>query len=198
MDATVVNTCAVTNEAVSQARQTIRKLKRERADAPIIVTGCAAQTESGNVRGNAGSRARHRQSRQVDGRGFRVTRRRRRKIAVTDIMQVTDGAATPAAEPMTAAPARFCKSRTVAIIAARSALSRSAAAIRVRCRRATSFRRRKPLVEQWLSRSRAYRRRHHQLWRKCFWRAEAGRAGEADFARGAGSRATATLLNRFN
>ncbi len=46
-DAVIVNTCAVTNEAVRQARQTIRKLKRERPGAPIIVTGCAAQTEPG-------------------------------------------------------------------------------------------------------------------------------------------------------
>ena len=44
-DAVIVNTCAVTNEAVRQARQTIRRLKRERPGAPIIVTGCAAQTE---------------------------------------------------------------------------------------------------------------------------------------------------------
>ena len=44
-DAVIVNTCAVTAEAVRQARQTIRKLKRERPGAPIIVTGCAAQTE---------------------------------------------------------------------------------------------------------------------------------------------------------
>lgn len=44
-DAVIVNTCAVTNEAVRQARQQIRKLKRERPGAPIIVTGCAAQTE---------------------------------------------------------------------------------------------------------------------------------------------------------
>src|ERR1041384_3864939 len=41
----VVNTCAVTAEAVRQARQTIRKLARERADAKIVVTGCAAQVE---------------------------------------------------------------------------------------------------------------------------------------------------------
>jgi threonylcarbamoyladenosine tRNA methylthiotransferase MtaB len=45
-DAVVVNTCAVTGEAVRQARQTIRRLRRERPDARIIVTGCAAQTES--------------------------------------------------------------------------------------------------------------------------------------------------------
>src|SRR5689334_16931545 len=44
-DAVVVNTCAVTGEAVRQASQTIRRLKRERPDARILVTGCAAQTE---------------------------------------------------------------------------------------------------------------------------------------------------------
>jgi threonylcarbamoyladenosine tRNA methylthiotransferase MtaB len=41
----VVNTCAVTAEAVRQSRQTIRKLKRERPGVRIVVTGCAAQTE---------------------------------------------------------------------------------------------------------------------------------------------------------
>ncbi|SEL12809.1 tRNA (N(6)-L-threonylcarbamoyladenosine(37)-C(2))-methylthiotransferase MtaB [Pacificibacter marinus] len=44
-DAVVVNTCAVTAEAVRKARQEIRKLKRENPEARIIVTGCAAQTE---------------------------------------------------------------------------------------------------------------------------------------------------------
>jgi threonylcarbamoyladenosine tRNA methylthiotransferase MtaB len=44
-NAVVVNTCAVTAEAVRQSRQTIRKLKRERPEAHIVVTGCAAQTE---------------------------------------------------------------------------------------------------------------------------------------------------------
>jgi threonylcarbamoyladenosine tRNA methylthiotransferase MtaB len=44
----VVNTCAVTGEAVRQARQTIRRLKRERPEARIVVTGCAAQTEPQN------------------------------------------------------------------------------------------------------------------------------------------------------
>jgi threonylcarbamoyladenosine tRNA methylthiotransferase MtaB len=41
----VVNTCAVTAESTRQARQTIRRLKREQPDARIIVTGCAAQIE---------------------------------------------------------------------------------------------------------------------------------------------------------
>src|ERR1700689_5187673 len=44
-DTVVVNTCAVTAEAVRQARQTIRALRRERPRAKIVVTGCAAQTE---------------------------------------------------------------------------------------------------------------------------------------------------------
>lgn len=44
-DAVVVNTCAVTAEAVRQARQAIRKVARERPTARIVVTGCAAQTE---------------------------------------------------------------------------------------------------------------------------------------------------------
>jgi threonylcarbamoyladenosine tRNA methylthiotransferase MtaB len=44
-DAVIVNTCAVTAEAVRQAAQTIRRLRRERPNARIIVTGCAAQIE---------------------------------------------------------------------------------------------------------------------------------------------------------
>lgn len=43
--AVVVNTCAVTAEAVRKARQEIRKLRRENPQARLIVTGCAAQTE---------------------------------------------------------------------------------------------------------------------------------------------------------
>jgi threonylcarbamoyladenosine tRNA methylthiotransferase MtaB len=42
----VINSCAVTSEAVAQARQSIRRLKRERPSARIIVTGCAAQTQA--------------------------------------------------------------------------------------------------------------------------------------------------------
>ena len=43
--AVVVNTCAVTAEAVRKAKQEIRRLARENPGAPVIVTGCAAQTE---------------------------------------------------------------------------------------------------------------------------------------------------------
>ena len=44
-EAVLVNTCAVTAEAVRQARQAIRCARRQRPDAPILVTGCAAQTD---------------------------------------------------------------------------------------------------------------------------------------------------------
>ncbi|TCP60362.1 threonylcarbamoyladenosine tRNA methylthiotransferase MtaB [Rhodovulum bhavnagarense] len=44
-NAVIVNTCAVTAEAVRKARQEIRRLKRENPGARIVVTGCAAQTE---------------------------------------------------------------------------------------------------------------------------------------------------------
>ena len=43
--AVIVNTCAVTAEAVRKSRQEIRKLRRANPDAKLIVTGCAAQTE---------------------------------------------------------------------------------------------------------------------------------------------------------
>ena len=45
-DTIVINSCAVTNEAVAQARQSIRRLKRMRPSARIVVTGCAAQTQT--------------------------------------------------------------------------------------------------------------------------------------------------------
>ena len=44
-NAVIINTCAVTSEAVRKARQEIRKLRRDHPLARIIVTGCAAQTE---------------------------------------------------------------------------------------------------------------------------------------------------------
>src|SRR3569623_984857 len=44
-DAVVVNTCAVTAEAVRQSRQAIRRLKRENPARRILVTGCAAQVQ---------------------------------------------------------------------------------------------------------------------------------------------------------
>ena len=45
-NAIIINTCAVTAEAVSQAKKAVRKARRDNPEARIIVTGCAAQTEA--------------------------------------------------------------------------------------------------------------------------------------------------------
>jgi threonylcarbamoyladenosine tRNA methylthiotransferase MtaB len=86
-DAVVVNTCAVTAEAVRQARQTIRKLRRERPDSRIVVTGCAAQTDPNSfavmpeVDRVIGNEEKLSAASWVDAK---------EKIAVGDIMAVTD------------------------------------------------------------------------------------------------------------
>jgi threonylcarbamoyladenosine tRNA methylthiotransferase MtaB len=100
-DTIVINSCAVTNEAVAQARQSIRRLKRERPNARVIVTGCAAQTqpemfagmpEVDRVLGNDD---------KLRSDAWRATRAafdgaadfgiaRDEKIAVADIMAVTE------------------------------------------------------------------------------------------------------------
>ena len=90
----VVNTCAVTNEAVAQARQTIRKLRRDRPDARIVVTGCAAQTQTAmfaqmsEVDRVLGNDDKMRSVAWRDTRAaFEVSGE---KIAVSDIMAVTE------------------------------------------------------------------------------------------------------------
>lgn len=86
-DAVVVNSCAVTGEAVRQTRQQIRRLRRDNPDARVIVTGCAAQAEAAafsampevdTVLGNAEKLDPAAWSRVVDGTAARV--------AVGDIM----------------------------------------------------------------------------------------------------------------
>src|SRR5438445_1176573 len=100
-DAVVVNTCAVTAEAVRQSRQAIRRLKRERPNTPIVVTGCAAQTEPETfaampevalVLGNAEKTSsavwrRHRDAMKS------LAPAREQKISVNDIMSVQHTAA---------------------------------------------------------------------------------------------------------
>lgn len=98
-DAIVINTCAVTNEAVAQARQAIRKLRRHNPGKRIVVTGCAAQTqpemfaempEVDRVLGNDD---------KMGGEAWRMTHAAfnsspfalpDEKIAVTDIMTVRE------------------------------------------------------------------------------------------------------------
>lgn len=90
VDATIVNTCAVTAEAERQARQAIRRLRREAPDREIIVTGCAAQLrpeayaampEVDRVLGNVEKLSRDNYRPKANG-----------PVRVTDIMTVTETA----------------------------------------------------------------------------------------------------------
>ena len=89
----IVNTCAVTGEAVRQARQAIRRARRESPAARIVVTGCAAQIEpdrfaamgeADHVVGNAAKTSRSTWESLAGGRLERV--------AVDDIMSVRETA----------------------------------------------------------------------------------------------------------
>jgi threonylcarbamoyladenosine tRNA methylthiotransferase MtaB len=102
-DTIVVNTCAVTAEATRQARQAIRRLRRERPGARIVVTGCAAQVEPGSFRdmpevdrvlGNAEKLAAQSWSdtRAWFGRNPHGVPARDEKALVNDIMAVTETA----------------------------------------------------------------------------------------------------------
>ncbi len=95
--AVVFNTCAVTGEAVRQARQAIRKARRENPRARIVVTGCAAQTdpdafaamdEVDLVLGNEEKLHSH-SYRALPDFGVNDTE----KLRVNDIMSVTETAA---------------------------------------------------------------------------------------------------------
>jgi threonylcarbamoyladenosine tRNA methylthiotransferase MtaB len=100
-DTIVINSCAVTNEAVAQARQSIRRLKRARPEARIVVTGCAAQTQArmfadmaevdrvvGNDDKMRGEAWRNARAAFDAGVGFGISTSE--KIAVADIMAVTE------------------------------------------------------------------------------------------------------------
>ena len=86
----VVNTCAVTAEAVRQARQTIRRIKRDRPQARIVVTGCAAQTEPATFAAMAEVDRVIGNEEKLDARYWAGDHRR---IAVGDIMAVNRHAA---------------------------------------------------------------------------------------------------------
>jgi threonylcarbamoyladenosine tRNA methylthiotransferase MtaB len=103
-DVVIVNTCAVTAEAERQARQAIRRLKRERPQARIVVTGCAAQTSPDRfaamqeVDRVVGNDAKMRVDAWTEAQGifariadFGIDPQR--KIAVNDIMSVRETAA---------------------------------------------------------------------------------------------------------
>jgi threonylcarbamoyladenosine tRNA methylthiotransferase MtaB len=100
-DTVVINSCAVTSEAVAQARQSIRRLKRARPGLRIVVTGCAAQIEPQMFAGMAevdrvvgnddkmrGETWRAARTALDAGPGFGVAESE--KIAVADIMAISE------------------------------------------------------------------------------------------------------------
>src|ERR1700749_506913 len=94
-DTIVINSCAVTNEAVAQARQSIRRIKRERPGARIVVTGCAAQTQSQMFAGMTEVDRVIGNDDKMRGEAWRDTREafgigNSEKIAVSDIMAVRE------------------------------------------------------------------------------------------------------------
>jgi threonylcarbamoyladenosine tRNA methylthiotransferase MtaB len=100
-DTVIINSCAVTNEAVAQARQSIRRIKRERPEARIVVTGCAAQIQAGMFAGMAEVDRVLGNDDKMRGEAWRATRAlfdtassfgidQSEKIAVADIMAVKE------------------------------------------------------------------------------------------------------------
>src|ERR1700720_1126164 len=98
-DTIVINSCGVTNEAVAQARQSIRRLKRARPEARIVVTGCAAQTQAQMFAGMAEVDRVVGNDDKMRGEAWRAARtaldaaatfgiEQSEKIAVSDIMAV--------------------------------------------------------------------------------------------------------------
>jgi threonylcarbamoyladenosine tRNA methylthiotransferase MtaB len=92
-DAVIVNTCAVTAEAVRQAAQTIRKLKRESPGARLIVTGCAAQIEPERFAGMPEVDRVIGNAEKMDAKTYRgLSLADSPRVAVNDIMSVRETA----------------------------------------------------------------------------------------------------------
>ena len=100
-DTVIINSCAVTNEAVAQARQSIRRIRRERPGARIVVTGCAAQTQAAMFADMAEVDRVLGNDDKMSGEAWRTTRalldtkaafgiEKSEKIAVADIMAVKE------------------------------------------------------------------------------------------------------------
>src|SRR5690606_27143321 len=92
-DCIVVHTCPVTGEAVRQAEQTIRKLRRERPGARLIVTGCAAQIEPERFAGIDGVDHVVGNAEKLAPETFRaLASETLERVAVNDIMSVRETA----------------------------------------------------------------------------------------------------------
>ena len=95
-DAVIINTCAVTAEAVRKSKQEVRKLRKENPNAKVIVTGCAAQIDPNSfasmaevdfVIGNSEKMAKETWAQLSDKENFETE-----KIKVDDIMSVNETA----------------------------------------------------------------------------------------------------------
>ena len=161
----IVNTCAVTQESVRQARQAIRRARRENPQAKIVVTGCAAQIdpapfaamdEVDHIIGN---------QEKTEARTFLGTRLRRYRAGQGQRHHVGQGDRWPSDRGLRRPGPRLCadsewlrpslhllhhslRPRAVALGAGRRGGGAGAQAGRERLRR-----------------DRADRRRHHRLWR---------------------------------
>ena len=91
-EAVVVNSCAVTAEAVRQTRQTIRRARRERPNARIVVTGCAAQIDAQGFASMAEVDAVLGNREKLSADDWRRLARTGERILVNDIMAVRDAA----------------------------------------------------------------------------------------------------------
>jgi len=91
-DAVVVNSCAVTNEAVRQTRQTIRRARRANPNARIIVTGCAAQIDPASFTAMSEVDAVLGNGEKLDAGEWRALARGGETSRVNDIMNVRETA----------------------------------------------------------------------------------------------------------
>ena len=95
-DTVIINTCAVTAEAVRKSKQEVRKLRKENPNAKVIVTGCAAQIDPNSfanmaevdfVIGNSEKMVKETWSQFSENNDFETE-----KIKVDDIMSVNETA----------------------------------------------------------------------------------------------------------
>ncbi len=135
-DAVVINTCAVTAEAVRKARQDIRKLRKANPDARLIVTGCAAQTEPATFTAMPEVDAVIGNTEKMLGETWQGLAAdfigETEALQVDDIMSVTETAGHLAAVPM-------CRFKTAVITAAPFASFPMVAAIPALSRRVWSW-----------------------------------------------------------
>ena len=133
-DTVIVHTCAVTAEAERQARQAIRRLRRQRPGSRIVVTGCGVAGGAGRLRGDARGRPSDRQRREAAARHLGRAGRRRPAACRSATSWPCATSRSSRSTASTGGPAPSCWSSRAATIAAPSAAFPSAAARAAACR----------------------------------------------------------------